>query len=218
MTLKDFAELAQSASVILASLFAIYGFDAWRREHVGKRRIELAEEVLALFYQARDVIESIRSSFGYGGEGETRKPGPSDKPEHKAALDQAFVLIERYNRHTELFSRIHALRYRFMAQFGTKASAPFDDLNRVVNELLLSAQRMARHAIKPDRQFRTEVAEEKHQGLMEICRVYYSGGEDDPIASRIHKIVGEIEHTCRAVIESKGTLFAMFNASFRKHG
>lgn len=219
MTLKDFAELAQSASVILASLFAIYGFDAWRREHVGKRRIELAEEVLALFYQARDVIESIRSSFGYGGEGETRKPGPSEKPEHKAALDQAFVLIERYNRHTELFSRIHALRYRFMAQFGTKASAPFDDLNRVVNELLLSAQRMARHAIKPDRQFRTEAAEEKHhQELMEIDRVYYSGGEDDPIAPRMHKMVGEIERTCRAVIESKGTLFAMFNASFRKHG
>jgi hypothetical protein len=201
MTLKYFAELAQNASVILASFVAIYGFGAWRREHVGKRRIELAEEVLALFYQARDVVESIRSSFGYGGEGETRKHGPNEKPEHKAALDQAFVLIERYNRHTDLFSRIHALRYRFMAQFGAKASAPFDDLNRVINELLRSAQRMARHAIKPERQFRTEAAEEKHhQELVEIDRISYSGEEDDPIACRISRIVVEMEHTCRAVI------------------
>ena len=219
MALKDFTELAQGASIILASLAAIYGFDAWRREHVGKRRIELAEEVLALFYQARDVLESIRSSFGYSGEGETRKPGPNEKPEHKAALDQAFVLKERYNRHTELFSRIHALRYRFMVQFGAKTSTPFDDLNRVVNELLLSAQRMARHVIQAKRPSRTEAAEEKHhQELLEIDRIYYSGGDDDPIAPRIHRIVGEIEHTCRAVIESKSTLFAVFNASFSKHG
>jgi hypothetical protein len=219
MTLKDFADIAQSVSIILASLFAIYGFDAWRREHVGKRRIELAEEVLALFYQARDAIESIRSSIGYSGEGETRKPGLDEKPEQKAALDKAFVLIERYNRHTELFSRIHALRYRFMAQFGTRASAPFVDLNRVVNELLYSAQRMARFASYSDRQFQSDSAREKHlQEILEIDRVYYSGGEDDPIAPRIHKIVDEIEGACRAVIESKGTLFAMFNASFRKHG
>jgi hypothetical protein len=217
MTLKDVAELAQYASVILASLFAIYGFDAWRREHIGKRRIELAEEVLALFYQARDVLESIRSSFGYSGEGETRKPRPDEKPEHKAALDQAFVLVERYNRHIELFSRIHALRYRFMAQFGTKASTPFDDLNRVVNELLRSSQRMARHAIRSDRPFRTPADEEQHdKELLEIDRVYYGGGDDDPIAPRIKKIVDEMERTCRSVIESKGTLFAFFNASAKR--
>lgn len=106
-----------------------------------------------------------------------------------------------------------------MAQFGTKASIPFDDLNRVVNELLLSAQRMARQAIKSERSFRTEAAEAKHnQELLEIDRVYYSGGEDDPIAPLVQKIVDEIEQTCKTVIESKGTLFAMFNASFRKHG
>ena len=49
MTLNEMAGIAQSISITLAGLFAIYGFDAWRREFVGKRRMELAEEVLALF-------------------------------------------------------------------------------------------------------------------------------------------------------------------------
>ena len=85
--LKEWADIAQSASVILACLFAIYGIDAWRREFVGKRRMELAEEVLALFYQARDIIQSIRSPGGYVGEGQSRKQAPDERPEDKAALD-----------------------------------------------------------------------------------------------------------------------------------
>ena len=40
---------------------AIYGIRSWRREFRGKRQIELAEDVLALFYEARDAITAIRS-------------------------------------------------------------------------------------------------------------------------------------------------------------
>lgn len=54
--LKDWIDLIQGASVIIASCVAIFGINAWRKEFVDKRRIELAEEVLALFYQAKDII------------------------------------------------------------------------------------------------------------------------------------------------------------------
>ncbi len=210
--LKEWAEIAQSISLILASLFAVYGIDAWRREFVGKRRMELAEEVLALFYQARDIIESIRSSFGLGQEGATRKPGSNEKPEHKEALDQAYVLIERYNRHIETFARIHALRYRFMAQFGANAARPFDDLNRVISELMVSAHRKARLATVPDWSLRTDAAIDKHaKDSVDVDRIYYSGGKDDPIAPRVTTIVATIERTCRDIIESRGTLFGLIN-------
>ena len=58
---------------------AAYSLDAWRREFMGKRRMELAEEVLALFYQARDVIEQIRSPVRYLGEGQTREAAPDER-------------------------------------------------------------------------------------------------------------------------------------------
>lgn len=210
--LTNIAQIFQSFSIILAALFAIYGFDAWRREHVGKRRIELAEEVLALFYQARDAIESIRSSFGFVGEGESRKPGPNERPEHKQALDSAYVLIERYNRHAELFAKIQAIRYRFMAQLGCKAANPFDDLGKIVNELISASNKMARLTTRPDWQLRDEEAAEKHhQELMKVYDVYYSGGEDDPISPRVEKVVSEIESTCREIIESQRTLFGLLN-------
>ena len=176
------------------------------------------EDVLALFYQARDAIESIRNPFGYGGEGSSRKPGPNERPEHKEALDQAYVLIERYNRHTELFARIHSIRYRVMAQLGSEAAAPFDSLNRIVNELILTAQRKARLSTLPEWSMRTEKAEEKyHREFLEVDSIYYgTGGEDDPIAPSVQKAVAEIERICRAIIESKGTLFAIFNARLRR--
>jgi len=43
-------------SLLIGIWVAIYGIDSWRREHKGKRQLELAEETLALFYEARDVI------------------------------------------------------------------------------------------------------------------------------------------------------------------
>lgn len=219
MTLTELAQIAQSVSVILASLFAIYGFDAWRREHIGKRRIELAEETLALFYQAKDAIESIRNSFGFEGEGTTRVPGLNEKPEHKAALDQAYVLIERYNRHSELFSRIHSLRYRVMAQLGVEAAQPFEALNRIVNELILSSHRMARLNTQRERFNETEESEEKrHRDYLEVMNIYYSGAEDDPISPKVQQVVEDIERTCRKIIESKGTLYAVINAKLRSHG
>jgi hypothetical protein len=202
MALKDWTDIIQSAAVTIASIVAIYGINAWKDEFIGKRRIELAEEVLALFYQARDTIQVIRSMVGYEGEGKTRKPGPNEKPEHKDALDQAYVLIERYNKHIDMFSRIHALRYRFMAQFGAEASAPFDDLNRLLNELIFAARRKARLATMSERSLRSEAAEEKYQReWVETDRIYYSGGEDDPMAPRLAKIITDIESRCQPVIQ-----------------
>ena len=163
MTLHDWIEIVKGVSVLLASLFAIYGIDAWRREFVGKRRMELAEEVLALFYQARDVIAEMRMPFSFVGEGTSRKPGPHESPDTKCAQDSAYVLIERYGRHSELFSRIHALRYRFMAQFDTASSKPFDELNRIINELMMSAQELAELGSIPEWLLKSDVAIDKHQ-------------------------------------------------------
>src|SRR4051812_5842817 len=150
--LKESADVAQSISVILTCAFAIYGIDSWRREFVGKRRMELAEEALALFYQARDAIDAMRSPFGYAGEGTTRKPSEGEDPEDKDALDHAFTLVERYQRHAEMFSRSFALRYRFMAQLGVDAAEPFDGLGRVINELMLASRRLSRRVTKRERE------------------------------------------------------------------
>ena len=108
------ANFLESISIILAAWAVIIGISAWRREFIGKRRIELAEDTLTLFYQTIDVIDAIRNPFAYADEGTTRKQSEKETPEEKEIYDKAFVVIERFNKNIELFNKLHALRYRFM--------------------------------------------------------------------------------------------------------
>jgi hypothetical protein len=216
MTLAEIAQLAQSISVIFAALFAAYGFDAWRREHIGKRRIELAEDVLALFYQASDAINQMRSPFGFAGEGGSRKQSPNENPNHKQALDSAYVLIERYGRHSELFAKLHAIRYRFMAQLGTDKAAPFDAINKIVNELIVSAHEMAHINTFPAHSINKDNEKNYNEDWERVHGTYYaSGDEKDPIAPRVKAAIAEMEDTCRGIIDSKGTLFSIINTRLR---
>jgi hypothetical protein len=52
----ELSEFAKNLSVIIGALALISGIRAWKREYIGKRKIELAEDTLMLFYQARDAI------------------------------------------------------------------------------------------------------------------------------------------------------------------
>lgn len=221
MTITEISQFVQSFSIIVASLAAVYGFDAWRREFIHKRRVELAELVLELFYKARDVIFEIRSPFGYAREGATRRADEDENPEHKNALDTAYVLIERYNKHSELFAQIRATRYRVMAQLGIKAVEPFDALNRLVNELLLSARQMARLSTAPNLSLGSEKAEQNHrEQLLKVHAIYCWSGDDndDPIAPRMDAIIADVETGCRHIIESKGTLFSFINLKIWRNG
>ena len=42
-------------------------------------------------------------------------------------------------------------------------------------------------------------------------KVFYSGEEDDPIAPRVDAVIVDIARTCRAIIDSRGTLFTIVN-------
>jgi hypothetical protein len=98
-------------------------------EFASKHRMELAEEALALFYEAREIIGFARSPAYYASESAARKPALNETPDQKRIRDDAFVTLERLNRHGETFKRIHALRFRFRAQFGVGAVAPFEDFS-----------------------------------------------------------------------------------------
>lgn len=209
----DYSELFKNISLTLASLTAIYGIDQWRREHRGKRQAELAEDTLTLFYEAQDTIHHIRSPFGYGGEGSSRKPGENETPEEKDAYDKAYVVFERFKTHIELFNKIHATRYRFMAQFGSDAAQPFDDLHKIVSEIQISARRLGQLWAKQNRYFRTQQQEENHfDRIQKYEAVFWEGSEDeDPINPKLKKCVSEIEKTCRDILSAKGTLFSLLN-------
>jgi hypothetical protein len=201
----SFSEFFKNFSIIVASCTAIYGIGSWRREYIGKKRAELAEEVLCLFYEAKDAVQHIRNPFSHGNEGSSRKADEKETPEQKDAYDRAYVLFERYNTHLELFNKMHSIRYRFMAQFGVDAGKPFEDFRRTLNTMQASAQALARAWAENYRHFRTEKQETSHYDFItKQENIFWEGlPEEDTIKPKVEKCVDDIEKFCRPIIDNK---------------
>lgn len=201
-----FSETLSNICIVVASGTAIYGIRAWKREFRGKRQIELAEEALALFYEAREVIANARSCLGFASEGKTRKPEPEETPRQKGARDRAYAIFERLEPHEELFSKLHAMRYRFMAQFGVDAAKPFDELRGIRNEIFSAARRLARLWAEDERDLDETKREAHYERIRKYESVFWDTYDDatDPITPRVEQVVSEVEAICRPVIMNKG--------------
>lgn len=198
--ISEVLQVVESAAIILAASVGVYSVDAWRREHIGKRRLELAEEVLALFYKSRDIVSHIRSIGGYAHESDSRTSAPDESDDLKSALDAAYVHLERYRSHSDHFAQLQAVRYRFMAQLGVDATRPFDDLHSVLMEICSAANMRMRLARRDS--FRGPQAEIDHFDRVERYeKICYQGFDDDPIQPKMDAILRSIEKLCRAAIE-----------------
>ena len=200
----DFPNILASFSVIIAAVAIILGVSAWQREYVGKRKIELAEEVLALFYEARDAISYIRNIFGFVGEGKTRKADPNESPEDKKLYDDAYVVFERYNKHQELFNKLYSMRYRYMARFGKDSAKPFIELQRIVNEIFSAASQLpdyqkqqGSHYWQNKAQFEQHLKEMRE--LEAIVREW--GSASDLIKPRIDAVISDIEAQTLIIVQ-----------------
>jgi hypothetical protein len=172
----------------------------------GRKEYDLAEEVLASFYEAKDRIRAIRSPFGYQGEGSSRKASVNESDAEKQIYDQAYVATERYQKYQDVFNKLHAQRYRFMALFGIEKAKPFDELQSVLNDIFIAAnmlsfywkrQEFARHMSNDE--FAKHLKEmEAHESVF-----WKKSEENDAIDRRVNAIISEIEPICAKVIQKK---------------
>jgi hypothetical protein len=160
-----------------------------------KRRVELAEEALSEFYQAREIIMLARHPASFEGEGRTRTRAGHETEEDSKALDSYYVTIERMSEHKELFSRLYAKRYRFQALFGRDAVKPFDDLFRIRDEVAI-AVRMLMRTYRSNPALPLPAAHDRWEATMG-----WGTSEDDPIAKRLDQAVEDIERICQPAIQ-----------------
>lgn len=208
--------ILRDISLLIGIWVVIYGIDSWRREHTGKRQIELAEDTLALFYEAADVIHYLRHPFSFASEtGDIERMNGESEDAYQARKN-ASIVLKRYNEHQELFSRIHAMRYRFMVQIGKKEAKSFDDLRKIINEVLASARSLSR--LWSRSHFRTEKEEVNHQQKVEKYEAIFweNSIEEDPINPRLEKVLQNIESICHKTIQGKGTLYGLLNLHIGK--
>jgi hypothetical protein len=105
MHLSDqIATIAQAVAIVSACWAIIAGVGAWKREFIGKRRIELAELVLAKFFEVKDAIAFIRNPFSSKDEGKSRERGPVEYGQDSDLLDRGYIVVERYQKRETTFT------------------------------------------------------------------------------------------------------------------
>lgn len=199
--LRDFAAL-------LASIAVLYGVNAWRRDFVGKRQIELAEEVLSLFYRAKDAIAHMRSPAAYSFEIEHIIASEGESAEKTQARRSVAPLYKRYDEYSELFSEIQAARYRFIARFGDDNGKPFDDLQAVLREIFVAAKMLVTIA-------GSQTGPEYVNKRISYEQKIWWDGNEDVIASRVENIAKDIDDICREKIVPR-SLVALALQKYKK--
>jgi len=180
-------EMLSSIAVIVASGAAIYGIFAWKKEFQGKRNIELAEDVLALFYEAKDAIRAIRCPLSHQGEGAMR--------ESQQAIDTA-IIYERYEKRQGIFNKLGSKRYQFKARFGTEKDKPFEDLNNIIIDIRSAADGLSMTQNKSANNDNSK----DNKDWQKYMSVIYLFMPDDPITPRVNEVISDIEAICKHII------------------
>lgn len=189
MLSADWVTAAGTAAAGLATLVAgwaaIRGVGAWRSELVGRRKAELAEDVLAQFYRARDVLIWARLP--------DRPPGVAPQGDDRDRRHQSHASpIERLTQESALFSELQASRYRFMAYFGEDSAQPFEEMRAIHGEVMSSAESLIRDP--------NELASDAERDRWEDAIGWVDDGEDDALARRLAETIAAVEHVCRPLI------------------
>jgi len=191
-----------SVAVVIASLVALYGISAWKREHVGKKRIELAEEVLELFYKVREIIQDARNDLAWSDDlAPPREPQDGETEEEKRTRDYAHAYMYRYSVRQETFDQLEAKRHRFIVYFGESARQPFKDLNGIIGRVRGAVRTLARLEGKSTNYLDDKTREKIDAHIQEAREIIWDHGENDQISTELKRVVGEIEAICRPEIE-----------------
>lgn len=177
---------------------AIVGWRAlgkWRDETLGKRRLELAEDVLASFYQVQEIIHDARGRYVDARE-MVREEGVPDEVVGNSAYAPRRRLRASFDKVLDLRTK----RHRFAAVFGQEATKPWDVIESVLHEIDAACD-----ALLDLRGEHVPRSDPNAAFYIEQRRILGRGGQDDPIAPRVAQAVGEVEAICRPIVRASLT-------------
>lgn len=206
----ELATIAQMVAVISACWAIISGVGAWKREFIGKRQIELAEQVLEKFFEVKDAIAYIRNPFASSDEGKTRQRRDGETTAESDLLDRGYIVVERYSKKENVFADFNTLKYKFMASFGPETEPIFIDTNKALNSIFVSARMLATHYWQ--RQGRVQMEEDEFQKhLDEMHRhegIFWDIGSDtDEIRVQLKAIQERLEQATASCFQEPMSTF-----------
>lgn len=201
----------QAIAVWIATIFAI---TAWRKETVGRRKSELAEDVLADFYRAWDLLITVRLPGSFSGEGQSRpKPAftsATDADFHKL-LDSYYVPVERLKGQYEFLSNMQAKKYRCSALFGPEIEKLFNEFRGIETKIISSSHALIRlHQQAKDRGGKVDESKIDQYEKIIGWRIDINEGGDE-IDSQVERLIADVESILKPYLkESESFVFSLF--------
>jgi hypothetical protein len=218
--MSNIATISQTLAIVSACWAIISGIGAWKREFIGKRKIELAEETLSVFFEIKDAIAFIRNPWSSGDEGATRQKATHETESESQLLNRGYIVFERYESKKEIFVRFNTLKYKFMAVFGSDTEKIFKDTNQSLNSIFISSNMLATHywkrqgriQMEPD-EFQKHLDEmHKHEGIF-----WDKYSENDEIRNQLAVTQSELENVTKPCFEEPIKTYNIFTRQlFRK--
>lgn len=201
----EWADWANVLAALIVAVAAWLGLNSWKREAKALRAMKLGEDILALTYECVDVIRGMRSPWSGGHEqaGIERKEGESDAD---FSLRRGYEpTFSRYRAHQEKFATLQSLRYRAAALFTQEHRAAIEEIQRIADEIMRSANmgfmigsRMNRNPLMHERN--PEDYERQFQKKEQYDAVVWGyGDEEDTIEPKLVAAKDRVEQLFRPI-------------------
>jgi hypothetical protein len=171
-------------------------FQYEREFHDHKRRVELAETILAEFLQISDIIQNVRSPAGYWDEGSGRPRSEDETDDQARQLDSYYVPLVRLTKHSDLISGLMSKRYRANAVLGGEIEQAFQEITKVISRVRTSSEALM-HSVKQPESVRV-----RNQANIEHYETDIWGGlpETDRLQPMVNRAIEIVEKVCRAIL------------------
>ncbi|GIU29988.1 hypothetical protein [Shewanella sp. MBTL60-007] len=209
--------IGQAVAIIAACWAIISGVGAWKREFIGKRRVELAEATLASFFEVKDAISMIRSPVSSSTEGSTRVKGDNESPEETELLNRGHIVFERYESNKDAFLKFDTLQYKFMAAYGQDSEDIFKETRKIIHSIFFSARQLATYYWKrqgrikmSDKEFKKHLKEmQAHEGVF-----WDTWSDDDVIRVKLSTVQKKLDNIVAPTFEEPIGLYSLLTKRF----
>lgn len=157
-----------------------------------KRKAEIAEQVLADFYECQRIFETVRSPMIWAHE-MVPEEGVSDEQ----IKNGGYGVLRRLRAYNEFFPRLEARRFTAAALLGPAALEPYKLLIREHNRVVGAAQALMRHD-KDDESNRPFIVKQR--------AIAFATDDPDEVTEKLKAITAQVEKLCRPVLEADGPL------------
>ncbi len=165
---------------------------------LAKRRAEVAENVLAMFYRTKRAFEAIRSPMIWANEMVAEEGIAED-----VVRNDGYGVMRRMRDYSGLFSDLEAMRFTCGALFGQEATAPYDEIVKAHNQVFHAAESLLRYRNSEDMP-QLQGFLQKMRRLAFAMTVLDDDGKELPdlLAAQVDAAITSIEGTCRPALES----------------